>query len=69
MWFLDSGCSNHMCGKRELFSQFDNNFKEKVKLGIDMSLTVQGKGNIRMEINRIVQVITEVFFVPELKNN
>ncbi|GMP80755.1 hypothetical protein CsSME_00035746 [Camellia sinensis var. sinensis] len=58
-----------MCGKRELFSQFDNNFREKVKLGNDMSLTVQGKGNIRMEINGIVQVITEVFFVPELKNN
>ncbi|KAM1271923.1 hypothetical protein ACFX2J_032678 [Malus domestica] len=27
------------------------------------------KGNIRMEMNGIVQVITEVFFVPELKNN
>jgi len=23
LWFLDFGCSNHMCGKRELFSQFD----------------------------------------------
>ncbi|CAL2276538.1 unnamed protein product [Prunus armeniaca] len=69
LWFLDSGCSNHMCGKRELFSQFDNNFREKVKLGNDMSLTVQGKGNIRMEINGIMQVITEVFFVPALTNN
>ncbi|XP_028063362.1 uncharacterized protein LOC114266634 [Camellia sinensis] len=69
LWFLDSGCSNHMCGKRELFSQFENNFREKVKLGNDMSLTVQGTGNIRMEINGIVQVITEVFFAPELKNN
>ena len=31
--FLDSGCNNHLCGKRELFSQFDNNFREQVKLG------------------------------------
>lgn len=69
LWFLDSGCSNHMCGKRELFSQFDNNFREKVKLGNDMSLTVQGKGNIRMEINGIMQVIIKVFFVLALKDN
>ncbi|XP_070672030.1 uncharacterized protein [Malus domestica] len=69
LWFLNSGCSNHMCGKRELFSMFDNNFRETVKLGNDTSPTVLGKGNIRMEMNGIVHVITEVFFVPELKNN
>lgn len=40
-----------------------------MKLGNDMSLTVQGKGNIQMEINGIMQVITKVFFVPKLTNN
>ena len=40
-----------------------------MKLGNDTSLTVQGKGNIRIEIHGIKQVITGVFFVPELKNN
>ncbi|KAM1798885.1 hypothetical protein ACFX12_032910 [Malus domestica] len=30
LWFLDLGCSNYMCGKIELFSLFDNNFKETV---------------------------------------
>jgi len=44
--FLDSGSSNHMYGKRELFSQFDNNFREKVKLSNNTSLIIQGKGNI-----------------------
>ncbi|KAM1875652.1 hypothetical protein ACFX14_043200 [Malus domestica] len=23
LWFLDSGCSNHMCGKKEIFTDFD----------------------------------------------
>ena len=46
MWFLDSRYSNHMCGKRELFSQMDNNFKEQVKLGNNTSLIMQGKGHI-----------------------
>ncbi|KAM1393926.1 hypothetical protein ACFX2F_030030 [Malus domestica] len=43
IWFLDSGCSNHMCGKRELFFDFDESFKESVKLGNNTSMTVLGK--------------------------
>lgn len=58
-----------MCGKRKLFSQFDYGFQEKVKLGNDSNVTVQGKGNVRMEIHGIRQVITSIFFVPDLKNN
>ncbi|KAA8532979.1 hypothetical protein F0562_032904 [Nyssa sinensis] len=27
MWFLDSGCSNHMCGKKEYFSDFDGSLE------------------------------------------
>jgi hypothetical protein len=30
---------------------------------------VEGKGNIRLEIEGITQVISEVYYVPELKNN
>ncbi|CAL9002860.1 unnamed protein product [Prunus brigantina] len=32
-------------------------------------LLVQGKGKIRIEVNGFVHVITEVFYVPDLKNN
>ena len=68
-WFLDSGCSNHMCGKKELFSGFDDSFRESVKLGNSSRMTVMGKGNIRMQVNGLIQVITGVFYVPDLKNN
>jgi transposase InsO family protein len=69
IWFLDSGCSNHMCGQRDIFSHFDSNFRESVKMGNDSTLLVQGKGRVRMEVNGIIHVITDVFFVPELKTN
>lgn len=69
IWFLDSGCSNHMCGIREIFFDLDSNFRKSVKLGNDSSLIVLGKGNIRMDVKGIMQIITGVFYVPELKNN
>ncbi|WJZ80278.1 hypothetical protein VitviT2T_000212 [Vitis vinifera] len=69
LWFLDSGCSNHMCGKKELFSRLDESFSTSVKLGDNSSMAVTRKGNIRMFVNGIVQLITEVFYVPGLQNN
>jgi len=69
LWFLDSGCSNHMCGKNELFSDFDDTFRETVKLGDNSKMLVTGKGNIRMFMNGFVQIITNVFYVPGLQNS
>lgn len=69
MWYLDSGCSNHMCGKKEYFSDLNENFRDSVKLGNNSSMTVIGKGNIRLQVNGTTQIITEVFYVPELKSN
>jgi transposase InsO family protein len=69
LWFLDSGCSNHMCGKKELFSDFDASFRETVKLGDNSKMLVTGKGNIRMFVNGFVQIITNVFYVPGLQNS
>jgi hypothetical protein len=58
-----------MCGKREFFFEFDNSFKDNVKMGNNSCLSVHGRGRIRIEMNGIIHVITDVFFVPELKNN
>ena len=48
MWFIDSGCSNHMCGKKEYFLDFDGSFRDSVKLGNNSSMVVTGKGNVRL---------------------
>lgn len=69
VWFLDSGCSNHMCGTKEWFLELDNDFRQNVKLGDDRRLMVEGKGNLRLCINNQTQVITSVYYVPGLKSN
>ncbi|CAL9001161.1 unnamed protein product [Prunus brigantina] len=58
-----------MCGKKECFSDLDASFRDSVKLGNNSSMAVYGKGNIRLQVNGIDQIITGVFYVQELKNN
>ena len=46
IWFLDSGCSNHMTGNKDLFSNLDTNIQSEVKLGNDNKVCAIGKGMI-----------------------
>lgn len=68
-WYLDSGCSNHMCGTKSWFSYLDEGYKQVVKLGNDTRLEVAGKGSIRIRVNGVNHIITDAFCMPELKNN
>ena len=68
-WFLDSGCSNHICGNKFSFSDLDESYHDSVKLGNNTSMVVLGKGNIRLQVNSKAHIVTDVFFVPELRNN
>ncbi|XP_052485251.1 uncharacterized protein LOC128040514 [Gossypium raimondii] len=43
-WFLDSGCSNHMCNRKEYFTDFNKQFADNVKLENDATLVVKEKG-------------------------
>lgn len=69
VWFLDSGCINHMCGTKEWFVDFDESFRQNVKLGDDRRMVVEGRGSLRLQINRLIHVISSVYYVPKLKNN
>ena len=43
VWFLDSGCSNHMTGKIAMFSNLDEDVKSEVTTGTDTKIFVKGK--------------------------
>jgi len=47
----------------------NENFQEKVKLGNDSSMSVIGKGFVKMLMNKKIQNISDVFYIPELKSN
>eukprot|EP00253_Pinus_taeda_P013287 PITA_13287 len=59
IWFLDSGCNNHMTRNIALFSALDKNMKSEVTLGTDSKVSVMGKGEL-------VQKGYNVFFVNDV---
>lgn len=63
VWFLDSGCSNHMSRDQDLFSSMDLKFKHSVKLENNMKMEVTGKGNVRLVLNNNAYIISDIYYV------
>ena len=50
-WFLDSGCSNHMCRDKGMFSNMVEGHNHSVKCGNNSRMIVAGKGSVRLMFN------------------
>jgi hypothetical protein len=48
-WYLDTGASNHMSGRCEIFSELDIGTMGAVKLGDGTEGQIEGKGTIVFE--------------------
>ncbi|KAA8532830.1 hypothetical protein F0562_033053 [Nyssa sinensis] len=53
VWFVDSGCSNHMTGMKSLFKELDETQKLKVQLGNAKEMQVEGKGTVGIETTHV----------------
>ncbi|KAH7571409.1 hypothetical protein JRO89_XS04G0045500 [Xanthoceras sorbifolium] len=67
--FLTQGAPITCVGDQAMFSRLDESFKHSVKLGNNTKMKVTGKGDVKLLINSVNHIITEVYYVPELKNN
>jgi hypothetical protein len=68
-WFLDSGCSNHICGDITIFNEIDDSFRQLVSLENNTRMNVIGKWSVKLLLNGINHVVFKVYYVPELMNN
>eukprot|EP00253_Pinus_taeda_P006095 PITA_06095 len=70
IWFLDSGCSNHMTGNIALFSALDQSVKSQVTLGTDSKISVMGKGEVKVFTKKgEKKTIADVYYVPGMRCN
>lgn len=45
-WIIDSGCSNHMTGARQLFKSLNTSHKQIVRLGDNKEMRAEGKETV-----------------------
>lgn len=70
IWYLDTGCSNHMCGQKSFFHLLNENHHTTVRFGDSSIVSVKGKGYIHLKTrNGFVETISDVLYVPSLQCN
>ncbi|KAL0345816.1 UNVERIFIED_CONTAM: hypothetical protein Sradi_4412900 [Sesamum radiatum] len=70
VWYLESGCSNHMMENRDIFEKLDPNVTSQIILGDSSQRSAKEKGTIAIhtkEGNK--KLITDVLYVPNLSHN
>ncbi|XP_056158405.1 uncharacterized protein LOC130134764 [Syzygium oleosum] len=70
IWYVDTGCSNHISGSKSSFSYLNEDFHSAVNFGDHSTVKVMGKCNIKIKTkNGFVETISTVIYVPDLKSN
>ncbi|GJT18464.1 retrovirus-related pol polyprotein from transposon TNT 1-94 [Tanacetum coccineum] len=54
VWYIDSGCSNHMCGARSMFKELDESQRKEVTLGNDWKMKVEGKVILQLKPHNVI---------------
>jgi hypothetical protein len=69
-WYLDTGATNHMTGRGNVFSELDRAVQGTVKFGDGSVVNIYGKDTIiffgRHDKHK---VLTGVYWIPRLKNS
>ncbi|GKU89839.1 hypothetical protein SLEP1_g3924 [Rubroshorea leprosula] len=51
VWYMDTGCNNHMCKDKSAFSDLDESCQDKVKFGDNSTIAIKGRGKQKKMVN------------------
>ena len=69
-WYLDTGATHHMTGRRELFTDLDTSSRGTVRFGDESKVEIHGVGSIIFEAKTGEhRVLHGVYYIPALRNS
>jgi hypothetical protein len=69
-WYLDTGATNHMTDRGNVFSELDRAVQGTIKFGDESVVNICGKGTIIFSGRHGEhKVLTGVYWIPRLKNS
>nr|XP_004510483.1 uncharacterized protein LOC101513653 [Cicer arietinum] len=69
-WYLDSGCSTHMTGRKDWFVKINQATRSRVKFADDTTLAADGVGDVLiMRRDGGHSLIKDVLYIPGIKCN
>jgi hypothetical protein len=69
-WYLDTGATYHMIGRREFFTELDSNVRGFIKFGDASGVEIKGVGSIIFTIESGEHILlTGVYYIPALRNS
>ena len=70
-WWIDTGATRHICGDKNLFSEFKQIIDgEQLYMGNSSASKVEGKGNVMLKFTSGKTItLTDVLYVPEIRKN
>nr|KYP32396.1 Copia protein [Cajanus cajan] len=69
VWYVDSGCTNHMARDSSLFTSLDRAVQTKVKLENGDIVRAEGRGIVSIDTSKGPKFIHDVLFIPNLDQN
>ncbi|KAI5324312.1 hypothetical protein L3X38_033385 [Prunus dulcis] len=68
-WYVDSGCSNHMTGNKELLIDINSSVTGKVQMPTGELVSIAGMGTLVLDTSSGTKYIREVMYLLGLKEN
>lgn len=69
-WYLDTGCLNHMSGRKEWFHDLNEAVKSQVRFADNSVISAEGVGKVMIKRKDGIQAcISDVLNVPYMKTN
>lgn len=68
-WFIDSGCTAHMCKDKNNFVSIQKTTSSSVSIANNDKIKCEGIGLVRLETNTKVLALYNVLYVPQLSAN